>query len=120
MNKLIFCLALFAGSALLAGVSSASAAEWVMIDGTQSSWWIDTDSFTHDAGGVTIFKMVMSDQPGIPPDRAAQLRSGEANTAIDCKTGHEYLNSSRHGWEYDPNKWPPEYHDSVRHIVCKQ
>jgi hypothetical protein len=120
MRKLIFHLALCAGCAVLVFASPALATQWVMIDGTESRWWIDIDSFSPDAGGATIFHEVMSEQPGVPPDDAALLSSGNANTAIDCKTGQEFLNSSKYGWEYDPNKWPPEYHASVRNIVCKQ
>ena len=112
--------------AMCALAAPASAAEWVMIDGTSQRWWIDTESISADkAKGVTFFTEAMSDQDAIPPaaDRV-QNNIGVVSAAIDCATGEQY--SYGYGdddvgrWTKEMSKWPPAYWASVRQIVCKQ
>ena len=123
MRTAIFCLALFAGAALLA--PPASAANWTMIDASDQRWWIDLDSISADSKqGVTFFTAQMSDSAGVPPDATAtQYGIASVQQAIDCSTGQEFnYNTDDDGnghWSKDLSKWPPEYRASVRRIVCK-
>lgn len=102
--------------------------QWAMIDGTDQRWWIDTDSISLDQKqGITFFKMAMSDAAGVVPDSEKVqmgILSASVSEAIDCKTGEEFTysfhNDDEGHWTKEMSNWPPEYHASVRHIVCGQ
>jgi hypothetical protein len=112
-------------------VHSASAQQkakkWVMIDGTEKAWWIDVNKIEldKDMGATFYYYMTMSSKPGVTPDIAGDYIpaiSGyinDVNMAINCTTGEEYVYSRKQeNWLPDREKWPPEYHTSVRRIVC--
>ena len=127
MRTVTFSLALGVACVISFLASPAWAAQWTMIDGTDQRWWIDAESITKDAKqGVTFFTESMSDQTAVPPDdRSAAMGIATVRAAIDCATGEEFTYSygddddDNGHWTKEMSKWPPEYHASVRRIVCK-
>ena len=78
MRNMKFGLAICASVAALASGIPAAAAQWVMIDGTDQRWWIDTDNISPDKEkGVTFFVPAMSDQAACRPMQK------ECNTALE-------------------------------------
>jgi hypothetical protein len=124
MRKLISSLALGASIAVLALAAPARAAtQWVVIDGTDNRWWIDTDSISKDKEkGVTFFAQTMSTQPAVPPgEGVGHDYEPRVLMAINCTTGKEfYYDDEDESWKDEESEWPPAYHASVRHIVCGQ
>jgi uncharacterized protein YraI len=124
MRKMKFGLAMCASVATLASAIPAAATQWVMIDGTDQRWWIDTDSINADKEkGVTFFTQAMSDQDAVPPSaERVQDGIGIGAEAINCTTAEQFMYRPGDGddgsWSKDVNTWPPAYWASVHHIVC--
>jgi uncharacterized protein YraI len=124
MRKMKFGLAICTSVAALVSAIPAAATQWVMIDGTDQRWWIDTDSINADnEKGVTFFTQAMSDQDAVPPSaERVQDGIGIVAEAINCTTAEQFMYSVGDDdvghWNKDNNTWPPAYWTAVRHIVC--
>jgi hypothetical protein len=124
MRKMSFGLVICASVAALASPCPAAATQWVMIDGTDQRWWIDTDSISPDKEkGVTFFTQAMSDQDAVPPSaERVQDGIGIGAEAINCATAEQFMyrpgDDDDGRWSKDVNTWPPAYWTSVHHIVC--
>ena len=126
MRQLAFAQVLTAGCIALFSASPAWAMQWTMIDGTDQRWWVDTDTISVDQKqGITFFTQAMSETAAVAPDAtSAQMGIGAVHEAVDCATGEEftfsYHNDDNGHWTREMSNWPPAYHVSIRHIVCKQ
>jgi hypothetical protein len=124
MRKMKYGLAICASLGPLALSCPAAAAHWIMIDGTDQRWWIDTDTISPDKEkGITFFSEAMSEQGAVPPDaERVQDGIGIVVEAINCTTAEQFIYRAGDGddgrWSKDMNTWPPAYWASVHHIVC--
>jgi hypothetical protein len=118
MHRLKFGLTLWAAIAalIITAPSWAAARKWVMIDGTDSRWWIDSNSISKIKLGM-FFVTMMNDTRGALPVSPPSI---PVIMALDCATGERYQYSEkRNKWEADQEQWGAAYDASVRRIVCK-